>query len=102
MKLFLLFVVLVFAIFGLGEFLHNLKLMLIFPKRKMQSSMVVILNEKTALQQIQFVGEQYKWLGTKFADRVIVVCENFSADLVEECKNISNKYDIKLVVKGRL
>ncbi len=102
MKLFLIFIVLVFSIFGLCEALHNLKLLLIFPKRKMQSSMVVILKENTAEQQMLFVGEQYKWMGTKFADRVIAVCENFSAEMVEECKSIADKYGIKLVVKGRV
>lgn len=100
MKLILLFLCIIFSILGLCEALHNIKLLLIFPKRRMKLSSVVILNEKTAVQQMLFVGEQYKWLGTKFADRVIAVCENFSSDTVEECKTIADKYDIRLVVKG--
>ncbi len=102
MKLLLFFAFLIFAILGLCEAVHNFKLFLIFPKRKMQSSMVVVLDKDTAEQQMIFVGEQQKWLGTKFADRVIAVCENLPSETVEICKQLAVKYGIKLVVKGRV
>ena len=94
MKLLLFFTVLIFSVFGFCEALHNLKLLLIFPKRKMQSNMVVILNKDTA--------EQQKWLGTKYADRIIAVYENLPFDTVEACEQLAVKYDIKLVEKGRV
>ena len=102
MKLLLFFTVLIFSVFGFCEALHNLKLLLIFPKRKMQSNMVVILSKDTAEQQMLFVGEQQKWLGTKYADRIIAVYENLPFDTVEACEQLAVKYDIKLVEKGRV
>lgn len=101
MKLLLFCGFLALFLLGLCEFLHFLKLILIFPKRKMHSTMVVMLKEDTAIKQTVFVGEQFKWLGDKFADRVIVVAEDLSCEAVAECKEQAEKYNLKFVVKGK-
>ncbi len=98
----LLFVVIVFSILGICEFLHFLKCILIFPKRRMHSTLVVMLCEETAISQITFAGEQHKWLGTKLADRVIIVAENLKQDTLSECENLAARYNFKFVVKGRI
>ncbi len=101
MKLLLFFLILIFSLFGFCEALHLLKLFIIFPKRKMNSSLVIILSEETAINQITFAGEQLKWLGTKFADRVLAVSEDLNEETVKECKMLAEKYGIKFVVKGK-
>ena len=83
MWLFLLFVFLALFIFGLCEFLHLLYLFMIFPKRKMGTTLVVMLDETNAIKQIIFAGEQLRWLGDKYADRVIAVAENLSEEVIE-------------------
>lgn len=102
MKVLLFFVFLIFSVLGLCEFLHLLKCVLIFPKRRMHSTLVVMLREETAMRQIIFAGEQYKWLGAKLAERVIVVAENLSDDTLAECENLVARYNFKFVVKGKI
>lgn len=101
MKLLLFCVFLLLSLFGLCEFLHLLKLIIIFPKRKMNATLVVMLNEETAIKQTVFAGEQLKWLGSKYADRIIIVAENLSADIAFECEQQAEKYNLKFVVKGK-
>ncbi len=102
MKVLLFAIFLVFSVLGLCEFLHFLKCILIFPKRRMYSTLVVMLREEIAISQITFAGEQYKWLGNKLADRVIIVAENLSSDTLIECENLAIKYNLKFVVKGKI
>lgn len=101
MKLLLFFLFLLLAIFGLCEFLHLIKLLLVFPKREMNSTLVVMLREETAIKQTVFAVEQLKWLGNKYADRVIIVAENLSTDTLHECERLAKKYNLKFVVKGK-
>ena len=111
MKVLFFVVILVFSVLGLCEFLHFLKCILIFPNRQMCSTLVVMLREETAnsgivkvngKSQVTFAGEQYKWLGNKLADRVLVVAENLNSDTLSECENLSAKYNLKFVVKGKI
>ena len=102
MKVLFFVVILVFSVLGLCEFLHFLKCILIFPNRRMCSTLVVLLREETAISQVTFAGEQYKWLGNKLADRVLVVAENLNSDTLSECENLSAKYNLKFVVKGKI
>ncbi|MBO5089397.1 MAG: hypothetical protein J6C27_00585 [Clostridia bacterium] len=101
MKLLLFLVFLLLSLFGLCEFLHLIRLIMIFPKRKMNATLVVVLKEETAIRQMMFAGEQLKWLGSKYADRIIIVAENLSADTVLECEQLASKYNLKFVVKGK-
>ncbi len=101
MNVLLFCVFLLLSIFGLCEFLHFLKLLLIFPKRKMYSTLVVMLKEDVAVRQTVFAGEQLRWLGNKYADRVIIVSENLSEETVNECLKEAEKYNLKFVVKGK-
>lgn len=100
MKLLIFLVVLIFFILGLCEFLHLLKCFLVFPKRKMHSTLVVMLKEDTAISQIVFAGEQYKWLGSKLADRVIIVASGLRYETLTECEKLAMRYNFKFVVKG--
>ena len=91
----ILIVLLVFAIFGFSEFLHILKLYLIFPKRKMCSHLVINLQNETAEKQLLYAIEQYNWFGAGYADFLVLNCDNLNDDVYERCKKIAQKYDIK-------
>ncbi len=101
MKLILFFVFVLLSLFGLCEFFHLLKLAVIFPKREMHATLVVMLKEETAIKQTVYAGEQLKWLGSKYADRIIIVAENLSLDVVDECEQQAKRYNLKFVVKGK-
>ena len=88
------FIILVFAVFGLCETVHLIKLKFIFPKRKMNSKLVIILDDETAEKQLIFAGEQYLWLGDKFADSIYADNSKLSFETYLRCKEIARKYNI--------
>lgn len=91
------FILLIFAIFGFCEASHLLKLLILFPKRNMNSQLVIRLKNETAEKQLIFAGEQYLWLGNKFADSILA--DNSSLDIPTylRCKKIAQKYNIKFL-----
>lgn len=99
MKTVFFLILLFFALFGFSEFLHILKLFLIFPKKKTNTKLIIYLHNQTAEQQLAYVGEQYFWHGNKFADIVIPVCEALDEETFERCKLIAGKYNIKFPQK---
>ncbi len=99
MKTFLLLIFLIFAVFGLSEFLHILKLFIIFPKRRLYSHLVVNLQNKTAEKQLLYICEQYKWHGKSFADFIVLGVGELDAQSYKKCKNIADKYGISIPPK---
>lgn len=96
MKFLLFFVVFVFALLGLSEFLHILKLKFILPKGKPNVRVVVNLKEETALKQLEFVCEQYSWLGVKYADEITALAYNLSHKTFFECEKFAKINGIKI------
>ncbi len=96
MKIVLFLIILFFALFGFSEFLHLIKLKIIFPKRKMYTCLVVNLQNTTAQQQLAFVCEQFCWYGDKFAERLVINCKNLDDDTYLKCQGIARKYNMKL------
>lgn len=94
MKPFIFLIILVFSIFGFSEFLHILKLHLIFPKRKMCSHLVINLQNENAEKQLLYALEQYNWLGEAYADFLVLNCDNLNDEVYERCKKIAQKYGI--------
>lgn len=88
------FILLIFAIFGFCEAAHLLKIMILFPKRRMNSQLVIRLENETAEKQLIFAGEQYLWLGNKFADSVLADNSMLDESTYLRCKKISQKYNI--------
>ncbi len=94
MKIILFFVLLLFALFGFCEFLHILKLYIIFPKRKLYSHLVVNLQNDTAQKQLMYVCEQFLWYGKSYADFIVPFCDNLDDETFNKCKLIAQKYGI--------
>ena len=87
-------IILFFAILGFSEFLHILKLFIIFPKRKMCSHIVINLQNDYAEKQLLYAVEQYTWLGSGYADFLVLDCSNLDDEVYKRCKIIAQKYDI--------
>ena len=94
MKIVFLVVVLLFAIFGLSEFLHILKLKIIFPKKNLNSHVVVNLQNGIAEKQLFFVCEQMRWYGKNYADFIIPIVSNLDEESYINCKQIAEKYGV--------
>ncbi len=88
------FILLIFAIFGFCEAAHLLKLIILFPKRRMNSQLIIRLDNETAEKQLIFAGEQYLWLGNKFADSVLADNSMLDESTYLRCKKIARKYNI--------
>lgn len=93
---FIILLTLAFAIFGLTEFLHILKLFIIFPKRKMNSHLIINLQNNLAESQLTYVCEQYRWLGTQYAENIHLICDYIDDDTYFRCKQIADKYGITI------
>lgn len=88
------FILLMFALFGFCEAAHFFKLIFLFPKRRMNSQLVIKLENETAEKQLTFAGEQYLWLGNKFADSVVADTSQLDTVTYLRCKEIARKYNI--------
>ena len=88
------FVLLFFAIFGFCEAAHFLKICVMFPKRKLNTKLIVKLDNNNAEKQLTFVGEQFLWLGNKYADSVLADNSLLDYDTYLRCKEIAQKYNI--------
>ena len=97
MKMLLSLVLLIFAVFGFSEFLHILKLKIIFPRRKMCSHIVVNLQNDTAEKQLLYACEQYNWHRGDFADFIVLSCENLDDETDIRCSEIAKKYNKKVL-----
>ncbi len=96
MEIFCLIALLTFAIFGLSEFLHIIKLHVVFPKAKINAILVIKLFDATAEKQTLYACEQFRWYGRRFADSISFDCKNLSRDTYERCQKICEKYGIKI------
>ncbi len=96
MKIVLMLLCIVFAVFGLSEFLHIVRLFLIFPKRKLLAHIVVNLQNETAEKQLLYVCEQYKWHGKSFADFIVLGVSNLDMQTYNKCKSIADRYGIEI------
>ncbi len=94
MELLIYLIFIVFSIFGLSEFLHILKLFIIYPKAKINSCLVIKLNDATAEKQTEYTCEQFCWYGKRFADSLKFDCEDLSLECYEKCRKITERYGI--------
>ncbi len=88
------FILLFFAIFGFCEMIHFIRLKFIFPKRKMNTELIIHLENEIAEKQLMFAGEQYLWLGNKYADTIVAENTKLDFNTYMRCKRIADKYNI--------
>ena len=72
LKYILIALCLIFALFGLSEFLHLLKLKFISGNKAATYSLL-LLSDNMPDRQIAYAGEQRLWHGNAYADHIIAV-----------------------------
>lgn len=88
------FILVIFALFGICEFAHLIKLLILFPKRRMNSQLIIKLDKNNAEKQLMFAISQYLWLGDKYADSILADASELDDDTYCRCKIIAEKYNI--------
>ncbi len=96
----LFIILLIFGVFGFSEFLHILRLKVIFPKRKMYSHLVINLQNGTAEKQLMYACEQMLWYGKNYADFIVPNVSALDDESYKNCKEIAQKYGVKFPEKS--
>ena len=76
----------VFAISGLCELIHSIRLLFLSSLKKKAVYSVVVLKPKEALNQVNFAAEQLNWLGDDYAQKVIAVTDSVTEAELDECR----------------
>lgn len=79
-------VVVFFAIFGLTETLHILKMFLLKPKKQPKRYLICEVDEGDKRKQILSVAENFRWYGKSIADCAVFLSDDFG----EETKELIN------------
>ena len=77
------------AVWGLGELLHSVKLKFLRPKKKEKTILVVLLKEPEAIYQLNHTVAKFRWLGSNYADHIILSGNDLSDKTICACKNIA-------------
>lgn len=93
-EIILLFIFLIPAMLGLAELLHILKLFILKPQKPIISYKVIFLTNDSAVQQLQYILEQYMWIGKNNNFNLVVVNSLLSEENYDECKLIANKHNL--------
>ena len=94
---YIFFIILIFfALFGFCEFLHIVKLKIIYSKPKIHSCLLMQLENGIAEKQLLFACEQYRWYGNKFADLIVPICDKLDDETYARCKKIAEKYEVEI------
>ena len=91
----------IFALFGLSELLHLIKLRFVSGKKAATYS-VLLLSDNDPDRQIAYAGEQWTWLGKAYADHIIAVNSGLSASDDKLCRETADKYCIDYCTADRL
>lgn len=75
-----------FALFGLAELMHGIRLKLMLTGKKPFTYTVIYLSGSDPAGQIRFAAEQKKWHGSAYSDRIIAVNNGISPAQENECR----------------
>ena len=92
----MLFCVLIvfFAVFGLTEVLHILKMLFLKPKKPPKRYLICEVDRECEKKQILSVAENFRWYGKSVADCIVFLGNNFGDDTCELCKYLSKNEKI--------
>ena len=88
--------IILFAVSGLCEFIHSVRLFFILPEKERSSLCVIRLQQGKAVQQLRFVLHQSHWLGSLYADKVVAISDGIESEELDVCKNLIESSDIVL------
>ncbi len=86
-EIFAVAVMAVLSLLGLSELVHMLSSLILRPKQKAKSILVLIPSDSCAEEQIQATLQQMSWYGKNYADYLAVLTDNLSQENKAKCKN---------------
>ena len=75
-----------FALLGLAELMHGIRLRLMLTGKKPYTYTVIFLSGSDPAGQIRFAAEQKKWHGSAYSDRIIAVNNGILPAQENECR----------------
>lgn len=86
------------SVIGLCEIIHFLSLVLFDTKSNKTRIVCCILEGKTADIDLQFVVEQYRWMGRKYADKIFAINSfNDDNEVLNRCREIADRNGIEII-----
>ena len=84
------------AIWGLCELVFYVRLLTFAPKELLDTYVVFKLNDESALIQLNFLFEKYRWCGTAYTTAIIGIIDDLSDETILLCENFAINKDIYL------
>ncbi len=85
-----------FAILGLSEALHILRLIIYKPTKNNENVLIIIPQNCDFQRKIINTAEQRRWYGASLADRIIVINNCLSPENFKECKLLAEHFKMEL------
>ena len=92
-EIILFLVFLIPAMLGLSEIIHIFKTCLLYPKNT-DSYVLIYLSDENPALKLNFVLEQYYWLGKRYVGSIIAVASDLSEENYDVCRAIAEKHGI--------
>ncbi len=84
------------AILGLAEIIHTCRLWLCSARRLKGKVVVVVARNDDFSCQLLGVAESFKWYGSSFAQRVIVLDDLLTEENRFECERLAKKLNLEM------
>ena len=95
-KTILLLAFFLLAVSGLCELIHFFTLLVTSTGKPNKTFMVIMLKKGTAFEQLRFVRLQKRWLGDKYAEKIVAICPQTDENEYNSCKMLCDMNDILL------
>ncbi len=92
--LFIFFVV--FAVLGLCEVIYFFKMLFYYPGMRCNNCIIIVLKDKYALRQLNFLWQKLKWLGNGYASVIIAITDYLELEEISSCADFT--YDKNIVL----
>ncbi len=102
MSVFIFLFILFLSVIGLVDLMHSLQLALLNVKNSKCKVVCCLLCDENAEMNLRYVIEQQKWLGQRYADRIVAVNYLSDTHLAERCKKIAEGFDIPIISADKL
>ncbi|MBQ1187005.1 MAG: hypothetical protein IIX54_04895 [Clostridia bacterium] len=100
MKLFLAFILLFLAVYGLSDILHSAKLLLFRPQKN-NDFVVCLLDESSTELDLNYLVEDVSWKRANYNKRIVAV--NYKGAIINaNCLKFADKHSIKVLKPNEL
>ncbi len=84
------------AVLGMAELIHTAKLWLVSSRHNPKRVMIVVPDNNNFEKQIMGVYEDFKWQGSKYAQRIVVMDNLLNGENKKECAALAAKLGFEI------